>query len=186
MFERESSASTAAESSRPRTASQSSGVNRPSTEVRTQKVLGLGRERRQNLIRQVVRDVSSAADERPHTLIGVLEVTQPQRREPYSPAGHPSVRSTSNSTLSSDSSIPSRRISSRVSSTVKASSRARISTSAPRARRRARLIAGSERVDASTARVGRQPFDRVCDRSKRTSRSPPRAGHQERSMSGRP
>ena len=42
MFERASSASTAAESSRPRTASHSSGVNRPSTEVRTRKSLVSG------------------------------------------------------------------------------------------------------------------------------------------------
>ena len=42
MFERASSASTAAESSRPRTASHSSGVNRPSTEVRTRKSLVWG------------------------------------------------------------------------------------------------------------------------------------------------
>ena len=55
-----------------------------------QKVLGLGRERAQNLIGQVVRDLPSAAGERPHTLIGVLEVAKPERREVQ--PGRPSLR----------------------------------------------------------------------------------------------
>ena len=46
-----------------------------------QEVPGLGRERGQDLIGQVVADVPSAAGERPHPLIGVLEVTKPQRRQ---------------------------------------------------------------------------------------------------------
>ena len=45
-----------------------------------QEVPGLGRKRGQNLIGQIVGDVPGAANERPHTLIGVLEVTKPQRR----------------------------------------------------------------------------------------------------------
>ena len=42
-----------------------------------QEVPGLRRERAQNLIGQVVRDVPSTAGERPHTLIGVIEVAKP-------------------------------------------------------------------------------------------------------------
>ena len=55
-----------------------------------QKVPGLGCERRQHLIGQVVRDVPSAAGERPHPTIGILEVTKPQRRQ-IQPGG-PSLR----------------------------------------------------------------------------------------------
>jgi hypothetical protein len=46
-----------------------------------QEVPGLRGERRQDLIGQIVGDVPSAPSERPHTLIGVLEVAKPQRRE---------------------------------------------------------------------------------------------------------
>ena len=45
-----------------------------------QEVLGLGRERRQNLVGQIVADVASAAGELPHTPVGVLEIAKPQRR----------------------------------------------------------------------------------------------------------
>ena len=48
-----------------------------STEVRTRKSLVSGVERGQNLVGQVVGDVPSAPGERPHTLIGVLEVAKP-------------------------------------------------------------------------------------------------------------
>ena len=133
-----------------------------------QKVPGLGRERRQNLIRQVVRDVPSAADERPHPLIGVLEVTQPQRRQVQ--PRRPSLR-----TLDEQLDALARQLDPLTQdqltrlSTVNASSRARISTSAPRARRRARLIAGSERVDASTrALAGSRSIACAIDRSERS------------------
>ena len=46
-----------------------------------QEIPSLGRERRQNLICQVVPKVASAAGEGPHPLIGVVEVAKPQRRQ---------------------------------------------------------------------------------------------------------
>ena len=41
----------------------------------------LRRERRQDLLGQVVRDVPGAAGERPHARVGILEVAKPQRRQ---------------------------------------------------------------------------------------------------------
>ena len=77
MFDRASSASTAAESSRPRTASHSSGVNRPQRRGAHQEVPGPEVERGQNLVCQIVGDVPSTPGEPPDTLIGVLEVAKP-------------------------------------------------------------------------------------------------------------
>ena len=132
-----------------------------------QKVPCLRRERRQNLGGQIVADMPSAAGERPHPLVRVLEVAQPQRRQVQARRASPRSARRANSTLSRDSSIPSRTNSSRASSTVNASSRARISVSA-RSRAASRApIAGSERVDTTRRAFGRQPLDRVRDRTQR-------------------
>ena len=154
-----------AESSRPRTASHNSGVKRPSTEVRTRKSRVSRRERRQNLGGQIVADMPSAAGERPHPAVGFSR-SRSHNAARYRPAGQPSVRSASKSTLSPDSSMPSLTISSRASSTVKASSRARISVSALLARRFARPTAGLS-GSIRAARPCWKPLDRVVDQTKR-------------------
>ena len=80
----------ATESSRPRTASHNSGVKRPSTDVAHQEVLDLGRERRQNLVGQILADLASAAGELPHARVGVPKIAKPERRQ-IEPRG-PSLR----------------------------------------------------------------------------------------------
>ena len=167
MFERASSASTAAESSRPRTASHSSGVNRSSTEVRSRKSRVWRVERGQNLIRQVVGDLPSAAGERPHTLIGVLEVAKPQRRQ-VQPRG-PSLRTLDEQLDALAGQLDPlthhqlTRFVDRERQLARADLRQR--PSRPQARHADRRVRARRREQA---RVGRQPLDRVRDRAKRT------------------
>ena len=135
--------------------------------MRSKKVPGLGRERRQNLIGQVVADVPSAADERPYPLIGVLEVTQPQRRQVQ--PRRPSLRALDEQLdalarqldpLAQDQLT---RLFDRESQLARANLHQR--PSRPQAREADRRVRARRRKHA---RVGRQPLDRVCDRSKRT------------------
>ena len=90
MFERASSASTAAESSRPRTASHSSGVKRVSTELRSRKSRVSGASAARTSSVQIVADVARAAGKCLHALVGVVELAEPQRREVK--PGRPSLR----------------------------------------------------------------------------------------------
>ena len=56
------------------------GCEAPQHRRAHQKVLDLRRERRQNLVGQIVPDVASAACELPHSPVGVLKIAKPQRR----------------------------------------------------------------------------------------------------------
>ena len=132
-----------------------------------QKVSGVGRERRQDLVGQVVADVPSAADERLDPLIGVLEVTQPQRRQVQ--ARRPSLRTLDEQLdaivrqldpLAEDQLT---RLVDRESQLARANLHQR--PSRPQPREADRRVRARRRKHA---RIGRQPFDRVCERSKRT------------------
>ena len=143
------------------------GCEAPKHRRAHEEVLDVRRERGQNLVCQIVADVAGAARELPHA-----PVRGPEDREATAPpdTGPPAIppcdrRATRRSRWIR--SIPSRPTSSRVSSTVNASSRARTSVSRPRARRRARPIAGSKRVETTRRAFARQPLDRVAERAHR-------------------
>ena len=56
------------------------GCEAPQHRGAHQEVLDLRRERRQNLVGQIVADLASAACELPHSPVGVLKIAKPQRR----------------------------------------------------------------------------------------------------------
>ena len=132
-----------------------------------QKVPGVGRERAQNLIGQVVGDVPGAADECQHTLIGVLEVTKPQRRQVL--PGRPALRTLDEQL---DALVGQRdplthhqlmRFVDRERQLARANLHQR--PSRPQARHADRRVRARRREHAH---VVRQSLDRVADRSKRT------------------
>ena len=132
-----------------------------------QKVPGLGRERGQNLVGQIVGDVPSAAGERPHTLIGVLEITKPQRRQiqPRGPSLGPldeqlDALAGQLDPLAHDQLT---RLVDRESQLARANLRQR--PSRPQARQADRRVRARRREQT---RIRRQPLDRVRDRAKRT------------------
>ena len=132
-----------------------------------QKVPRLGRERGQNLIRKVVGDGPGAADERPHTLIGVLVITKPQRRQIQ--PGRPALRALDEQLdalvgqldpLTHDQLM---RFVDRERQLPRADLRQ--PPSRPQAREADRRVRARRREHA---RVRRQPLDRVGDRAQRT------------------